>query len=225
MTDQTDNGVEEREPFDIKDPSEFREPVADDHSGDEAEEAVEADDNSGETEETDAKTDAPESVDIGNIDEYLDSDLAKAVKGLLEKMSGEIQTLREQVKNQPVAPAATAPARDSIFSDNEELFGSDAPSPAQMRNRNRVREQMDILKAGYKSAGKTVPSSQELFNKAFRAEFAEESLNKERSQFVNKVRNREQQIISRPSSRSSTAGNARSRAVDAVQRRLREMGQ
>lgn len=225
MTDQTDNGVEEREPFDIKDPSEYREAAVDDNSDEPASDEVDADDNSGEAEEQVEKVAEAESVDIGNIDEYLDSDLAKAVKGLFEKMTGEIQSLREQVKNQPVAPEAKAAGRDNIFSADEELFGSDAPSPTQRKNREKVREQMAILKAGYKSAGKKVPSEKELFSKAFRAEFAEESLNKERSQFVNKVRNREQQIISRPSSRSSTAGDARSRAVDAVQRRMRELGQ
>lgn len=225
MTDETDNGVEEREPFDIRDPSESRKPVVDDHSDPGTDEPVDADEHSGDDDKSGGEESKAEPIEFGDLDDYIDSDLAKAVKGLFEKMSGEIQTLREQVKNQPTAASQGRVDRtSSMFAGHEELFGSDAPSPAQTKNRERIREQMDILKAGYKSAGKKTPSTQELFDKVLRSEFSDEVLKQERSQFVNKVRNREQQIISRPSARTGDSTSARQRAEQAVQQRMRELG-
>lgn len=221
MTESSDNQeTVEREPFDIRDPSEDR--VVDDvHSTDDQDqEVVESE---SETEEVEVK-DEPEpkeepKFNLGDIDQYLDTDLAKAVSSMIGQLKGQIDELKKaSIKPEP------APASNNFFAEHSEIFGSDAPSPSQKQNRESIREQMDILKAGYKAAGKKVPDAQSLFEKALRSEFPDAATNKDRQQVVSKVQNRERKMLLRPTSRHAESSDARSRATEAVAKRMRELG-
>jgi hypothetical protein len=221
LTESSDNQeTVEREPFDIRDPSEDR--VVDDvHStDDQVEEEVESE---AETEEVEAK-DEPKAkeepkFELGDIDQYLDTDLAKAVSSMIGQLKGQI----DELKKSSVKPER-APAVSEFFANHSEIFGSDAPSPAQKKNRESIREQMDILKAGYKAAGKKAPDVQSLFEKALRSEFPDAAASNDRKQVVSKVQNRERKMILRPTSRHAESSDARSRATEAVAKRMRELG-
>ena len=227
-TDQTDNVSEGREPFDIQDPSETRRAAIDAHSDSEnaAEPDAEADDNSGvvdqESDGKDAVGDTNSQPNLGDISNYLDSDLAKVVQEQFSKMSEEIRSLKSQISER--GPRLRMKAGD-IFKGHEALFGSDDPSPEQQRNRDLARDQVDILKAGYKAAGKKAPSTQELIDKVVRSEFADELRNRALAKQAPRFQNRQQQIVSRPDGRNGHAVSARERATQAVERRLRELGQ
>lgn len=220
MTEETNDNVVEREPFDIQDPSENR-VVAEDNPVDEpTEEVVESEPETPEVEVEDQPVAEPaDKVDLGDLDQYIDSDLAKAVSSMIGQLKGQI----EDLKKASVKPAEK-PADVDLFANNEELFGSDEPSPAQKKNRESIREQMGILKGGYKSAGKKVPSAQILFNKALRSEFPDAALDQDRKQVASKIQNRERKMIPRPTSRHADSSDARSRATDAVAKRMRELG-
>lgn len=220
MTEENNDNNVEREPFDIRDPLEKR-LIADEHSGDEkADPAVESEAETPEVETEDAPAaEEPAKVDLGELDGYIDSDLAKAVSGLIGELRGEIAELKKSASK----PAAT-PASDELFAANSDLFGSDAPSPAQKKNRESIREQMAILKAGYKNEGKKVPTARILFDKALRSEFPEAALDQDRKQVSSKVQNRERKMIPRPTSRHASSSDARERAQEAVAKRMRELG-
>ena len=158
-------------------------------------------------------------IELGDLDQYIDSDLAKAVSSMIGELKGQIENL----KKASVKPPEKAADVD-LFADNGDLFGSDEPSPAQKKNRDSIREQMSILKAGYKSAGKKVPPAKTLFNKALRSEFPDAALDQDRKQVASKVQNRERKMIPRPTSRHADSSDARSRATDAVAKRMRELG-
>lgn len=220
MTEENNENVVEREPFDIQDPSEKR-LVADEHPVDEkAEEVVESEAETPEVETEDTPaTEEPAKVELGELDQYLDSDLAKAVSGMLGKLQGEIADLKKAA-----AKSAPPPTHDELFANNSDLFGSDEPSPAQTKNRESIREQMGILKAGYKNEGKKVPAARILFDKALRSEFPEAALDQDRKQVSAKVQNRERKMIPRPTSRHAASSDARERAQEAVAKRMRELG-
>ena len=220
MTEENTNETTEREPFDFQDPSENR-VVADDHPVDEPVQEDPAPEV--ETPEVEAAEEPPAEVkaaqDLGDLDQYIDSDLAKALSGMIGELRGEIADLKKAATD-----AATNASHEQFFATNDELFGSDAPSPDQKKNRDSIRGQMDILKAGYKAAGKKVPNARILFDKALRSEFPDATIETARKQVATKVQNRERKMVARPTSRAAESSDARSRATEAVAKRMRELG-
>ena len=231
----TDENPKASEPFDIVDPSEVPE-VVDDHSDSPEEvtevagqgEAVAGDSGSDEYEYEyeyedgeETKAEQKTEVDLGVVEDYLDADLAKTVKGVIQSMSDKISDLEKKLEARPAAE----PAQDSqIFAGHEELFGSDEPSPDQIKNRGIIREQMDVLRGGYKAAKKKVPSTRSIFEKALRSEFSDAVIDQDRKQFSEKVQSRERKILSRPTSRSADPTSAKQRATNAVKKKMRELG-
>lgn len=225
MTEENNNEtVKEQEPFDIQDPSEVREsatPVAETTEPEESIGHDPGDEHSTPVVADDGPAPEPFNVSLGKIEDYLDADLAKTVSGVFEQMSQKITDLETKLNERP----AEVPKEDSgMFVAHSELFGTDDPSPEEEQNRGRIREQIDILKAGYKSAGKKSPSAHVLFEKALRSEFPDAAIDKDRKQFTTKVKNRERQIMARPSSRTGESVSARDRAAQAVAQRMRDLG-
>lgn len=230
MTENETNVVEEREPYDIQDPTEVVKAVAaEEHSSNPepaTEEAAPAGDEHPAVEET-AEEPAKESgvgATIGKADDYLDSELASAVEKILGSMTAKVSELEKKLAARVEASPKEAASATSLFAGREQIFGSDAPSPTETSNRRRVTDQMQILRSGYKAMKKNAPSDSDLFNKAMRSEFPDASINEERNSFTTKVQDRERQIISRPSSRTGESASARDRAKKAVESRMRELG-
>jgi hypothetical protein len=230
MTENETNVVEEREPYDIQDPTEVvKAVVAEEHSSNPepvTEEAAPAGDEHSAVEET-AKERARESgveATIGKAEDYLDSELASAVEKILGSMTAKVSELERKLAARVEASPKEAASATSLFAGREHIFGSDAPSPTETSNRQRVTDQMQILRSGYKAMKKNAPSDSDLFNKAMRSEFPDASINEERNSFRTKIQDRERQIISRPSSRTGESTSARDRAKKAVESRMRELG-
>ena len=230
MTENETNVVEEREPYDIQDPTEVvKAVVAEEHSSNPepvTEEAAPAGDEHSAVEET-AKERARESgveATIGKAEDYLDSELASAVEKILGSMTAKVSELERKLAARVDASPKEAASATSLFAGREQIFGSDAPSPTETSNRQRVTDQMQILRSGYKAMKKNAPSDSDLFNKAMRSEFPDASINEERNSFTTKIQDRERQIISRPSSRTGESTSARDRAKKAVESRMRELG-
>jgi len=225
MTEENNSEtVKEQEPFDIQDPSDRdREVVraALDPDPEENDGGDPGDEHSDPVVPSSVPEPEPFKVSLGKIEDYLDADLAKTVSGVFEQMSQKISDLETKLNERP----AEVPKEDSgMFVAHSELFGTDDPSPEEEQNRGRIREQIGILKAGYKSAGKKSPSAQVLFEKALRSEFPDAAIDKDRKQFTTKVKNRERQIMARPSSRAGESVSARDRAAQAVAQRMRDLG-
>ena len=98
------------------------------------------------------------------------------------------------------------------------------PQIKSAKVRQRVKDQMEILRSGYKATKKKAPSDSDLFDKALRSEFPDAAINEERNSFTQKIQARERQIISRPSARTGESASARDRAKKAVEARMRELG-
>ncbi len=230
MTENQPNVVEEREPFDIQDPTEVvRDEVADEHSSDPepvAEDATPDSDEHPVVEEAaeEPATKSEEEVTIGKADDFLDSELASAVEKILGTMTAKVNDLEKKLAAKVAAAPTEAKPTTDLFSGREEIFGSDEPSPTEASNRQRVKDQMEILRSGYKATKKKIPSDSDLFDKALRSEFPDAAINEERNSFTTKVQARERQIISRPSARTGESASARDRAKKAVEARMRELG-
>ena len=216
-----------RELFDIVDPSEVKD-VVDEYPDTEADVTEEAGEESPAVEDSLSDEFGEESfseerveVDLGKVEDYLDADLAKTVKSVFQSMSEKISDLEKKLQAAPKAE----PVHDSqIFAGHEELFGTDAPSPGQIKNRGIIREQMDVLRGGYKAAKKKIPSTRSIFEKALRSEFSDAVTDQDRKQFSQKVQSRERKILSRPTSRSEDPMSSKQRATDAVKKKMRELG-
>jgi hypothetical protein len=230
MTENEPNVVEEREPFDIQDPTEVvQAEVAEEHSSDPepaTEDVAPAGDEHPAVEESteEAVEESGEEVTIGKADDYLDSDLASAVEKILGSMTAKVSELEKKLAAKVMASPTEAKPTTDLFAGREEIFGSDEPSPTESSNRQRVKDQMEILRSGYKATKKKTPSDSDLFDKALRSEFPDAAINEERNSFTQKIQARERQIISRPSARTGESASARDRAKKAVEARMRELG-
>jgi len=230
MTENESNVVEEREPFDIQDPTEVvRDEVADEHPSDPepvTEDATPASDEHSAVEEVaeEPVIEAGEEVTIGKADDFLDSELASAVEKILGTMTAKVNDLEKKLAARVAAKPTEAKPTTDLFAGREEIFGSDEPSPTESSNRQRVQDQMEILRSGYKATKKKMPSDSDLFDKALRSEFPDAAINEERNSFTKKIQSRERQIISRPSARTGESASARDRAKKAVEARMRELG-
>lgn len=107
--------------------------------------------------------------------DYLDPDTADALKKIMAKSEQTIKSLRDEVDRLKgeFAEQSNA-ARDQRF----DAYVSDLDKPYQKlfdaSGRRKVREEMDVLREGYRSRNRTVPDERALFDKAVNAVFADD---------------------------------------------------
>lgn len=163
---------------------------------------------------------APEIVDAIN---KMGGDLTKQLKSVTK----ENETLKAQLAEKNSAGEAEAQQAvvkqiDGLFSQAEdftELFGEgegqklDAESK-QLQNRVKVLEEMDALQAGYSQKGKNIPIN-EVFDRAVRNVFKEESENVAIRRTGKKLEARKQQTIGKPKSGGNKTVTGSQKALQA----------
>lgn len=174
-----------------------------------------------------AKTDNSESVYGDDEDPFAEPDEHSG------ESNSEVAELRKQVEalqrslNSRSDDSTSEKLFGLISDDYGELFGGvgDDLTKTQERNRGKVVQELETLKAGYKARKRAIPSDRRLFKQAVRSVFGDfetkvvkkkfsESANKRSSQFINRVNSRDAR---RPK-------NGRSSAVDSVKKFLADRG-
>lgn len=168
-------------------------------------------------------------VEIEQLDEndHFDPVAAKAIKALNE----ELKRVRQEL-TQVGGLAYSAQSEQGVLDmagQYPEVLGKGPtneldPSSDQARNRSRLLDEVSVLRAGYASAKKTVPTDAELFTKAFRSVFGMRIQEIERDRFAKKVKKRSKQFIARASNNRNVPKAGRDKAVANVAQIMRERG-
>lgn len=174
-----------------------------------------------------AKTGSSDSVFGDDSDDpFADPDENTGANSEVAELRKQIDELRSALENKR-DDSASEKLFGLVEDDYAELFGSvgDDLTKTQQRNRNKVLQELDTLKAGYKARKRAIPSDRRLFKQAVRSVFGDyeskvvkkkfsESAKKRKSQFINRVNSRDAR---RPSS-------GRNSAIDSVKKFLADRG-
>ncbi len=147
----------------------------------------------------------------------------KALEKVSEGLYSKIQSLETQLG---------AASQDQLFSKVDDKFADllgQGPtalldSGDQVANRNKVVEQIDLLKAGYKKLGKDVPSPDKLLNQAVKTFFADQIEDLAEKKINSKMAKRQNQKTARPTKRTGRKLDPRKEAEKSVAKLMRERG-
>lgn len=108
---------------------------------------------------------------------------------------------------------------NNMGEEYKELFGNGRrgdllkSSPELAANRDRVFDQMAILRAGYQAAGKTIPSEPDLINEAVQSSFYKQTQQIARKALKAEIKKAGSQSLSRPHSTGTKPMSGESRAL------------
>lgn len=147
--------------------------------------------------------------------------------------NSEVAELRKQVAElrRSLENRSSDANSDKLFglldNDYAELFGDvgDDLTKTQTRNRNKVLQELDTLKAGYKARKRAIPSDRRLFKQAVRSVFGDFESKVVKKKFSESAKKRKSQFISRVNSRDARRPkDGRASAVDSVKKFLADRG-
>ena len=178
---------------------------------------------SGDAEET--PSDDVSWIDDIDPEEAIDSDSAKAVKAMkakIDQLTGKLESMNKSNE---------ANKTDGLFNQLEdewsEVFGSDKDqNTQQVTNRKSVLEEINVLKDGYRSRKKRMPSEKEIFDRAVNGVFGEQAKEFARQELSGRLKNRESQFISRASNTNNSGDmlSGREKAVQNVANKMKDIG-
>ena len=138
----------------------------------------------------------------------------------------QVEQLRRSLENRPEDSNS-----DKLFGlladDYDELFGGvgDDLTKTQQRNRGKVLQELDTLKAGYKARKRAIPSDRRLFKQAVRSVFGDHESKVVKKKFSESAKKRKSQFISRVNARDARRPkDGRTSAVDSVKKFLADRG-
>lgn len=138
----------------------------------------------------------------------------------------QVEALRRSLENRPDNSSS-----DKLFGlladDYDELFGGvgDDTTKTQNRNRNKVLQELDTLKAGYKARKRAVPSDRRLFKQAVRSVFGDHESKVVKKKFSESAKKRKSQFINRVNAKDARRPkDSRTDAVDSVKKFLADRG-
>lgn len=178
---------------------------------------------SGDAEET--PSDDVSWIDDIDPEEAIDSDSAKAVKAMkakIDQLTGKLESMNKSNE---------ANKTDGLFNQLEdewsEVFGSDKDqNTQQVTNRKSVLEEINVLKDGFRSRKKRMPSEKEIFDRAVNGVFGEQAKEFARQELSGRLKNRESQFISRASNTNNSGDmlSGREKAVQNVANKMKDIG-
>jgi len=136
--------------------------------------------------------------------DYLDPDVKEALtafksesEAAAKSMQAEITSLKKMVEEQASAAGQQRFAQyvDSLDKPQQKLLDASG--------RRQVREEMEVLRDGYRSRGKGVPDEQELFTKAFNSTFTNDIKKIDADRIKRQVKSRQSQMSVPPTRRDS----------------------
>lgn len=135
--------------------------------------------------------------------DYLDPDVKKALKVVQSSHAREVAELKRQLDELSVSAKeqskAAADARFKTYVEGldkpyQKLFDTTA-------NRTKLRDEMDVLRDGYRSRGRAVPAEDELFSKALNSVFSDDLKKIDADRVKRQVKARQSQMTIPPSAR------------------------
>ena len=138
----------------------------------------------------------------------------------------QVEALRRSLESRPDDSNS-----DKLFGlladDYDELFGGvgDDLTKTQKRNRGKVLQELDTLKAGYKARKRAIPSDRRLFKQAVRSVFGDHESKVVKKKFSESAKKRKSQFINRVNARDARRPkDGRTSAVDSVKKFLADRG-
>ena len=148
--------------------------------------------------------------------------------------NSEVAELRKQVESLKavVHGQKDRPDADKLFGllddDYEDLFGEveGDRTKTQDRNRDKVLQELETMRAGYKARKRAVPSNRRLFKQAVRSVFGDHESKVVKKKFTESAKKRQTQFLNRVNARDNrkASGNGRTDAIDSVKKFLAERG-
>ena len=148
--------------------------------------------------------------------------------------NSEVAELRKQVQalQASIEGKSVGEGSDRLFgllgSDYDDLFGEvgEETTSTQNRNKGKVLQELETLKAGYKARKRAIPSDRRLFKKAVSSVFGGHESKVVKKKFSDSANKRKSQFISRVNSKDNSRRpqNTRESAIDSVKKFLSDRG-
>ncbi len=138
----------------------------------------------------------------------------------------QVEALRRSLENRP-ADSNSDKLFGLLADDYDELFGGvgDDLTKTQQRNRGKVLQELDTLKAGYRARKRAIPSDRRLFKQAVRSVFGDHESTVVKKKFSESAKKRKSQFINRVNARDARRPkDGRTSAVDSVKKFLADRG-
>ena len=138
----------------------------------------------------------------------------------------QVEALRRSLESRP-ADSNSDKLFGLLADDYDELFGGvgDDLTKTQQRNRGKVLQELDTLKAGYKARKRAIPSDRRLFKQAVRSVFGDHESKVVKKKFSESAKKRKSQFINRVNARDARRPkDGRTSAVDSVKKFLADRG-
>ena len=177
--------------------------------------------------ESTADTSSSDSVYDEDEDPFADPDENAGVE------NSEVAELRKQIKALEIAIKGQSERPDSeklfglLDSGYDDLFGEAGGdlTKTHTRNRNKVLQELDTIRAGYKARKRAIPSDRRLFKQAVRSVFGEHESKVVKKKFSDSAKKRQSQFINRVNSRDTRRPkDSRASAIDSVKKFLADRG-
>jgi hypothetical protein len=176
--------------------------------------------------ETAANAEKSESAYDDDDDPFADPDENTGVNSEIADLRKQVEALTRSIKNE-----SERPNLDKLFGllddDYDDLFGEVGGdhTKTHIRNRNKVAQELDTIKAGYKARKRAIPSDRRLFKQAVRSVFGDHESKIVKKKFSESAEKRKSQFISRVNSRDTRRpDNTRDSAIDSVKKFLADRG-
>lgn len=176
--------------------------------------------------ETSANTTNGDDVFSDEDDPFADPDDDSGANSEIADLRKQVESLKRSMKNE-----RSRPNMDKLFGllddDYEDLFGEVGgdQTKTQDRNRDKVMQELETMKAGYKARKRAIPSDRRLFKQAVRSIFGDHETKVVKKKFSESANKRKSQFISRANARDSRRpNNGRETAVDSVKKFLADRG-
>jgi len=178
------------------------------------------------TEETDAENPVGDTFKATLDKDSWDSDIVSQFQSLekvTEALNAKIATLETALSNA---------SNDALFQEVDDKFTDllgTGPSALlsdgdQLTNRNKVMEQVDLLRAGYKKMGKNIPSPNKLLNQAVKVVFTDDIEALAEKKANSKMAKRQNQKTNRPTKRTGRKLAPQKEAERSVAKLMRDRG-
>lgn len=178
------------------------------------------------TSEPEPQPETESSFEIDLNENFFDPDVVNQFKTMKSHYDAQIAELRNQL--QSMNKDSESSKAFSMFDelDKPSIFGVGAvkPSSKEGRNRQKVIDEMDALKAGYAAKNRSIPADDQLLPKAINLVFGEQLAETVRQDFSDKVESRHNSRIARPNTRVSKPNNKVAEATRNVAALMRDRG-
>jgi len=175
-----------------------------------------------------AVKESSDSVYDDDDDPFADPDVDAGVNNSeLAELRKQVESLKAAVEGQKDQPDVSK-LFGLLDDDYEDIFGEvdGDRTKTQDRNREKVLQELETMRAGYKARKRAIPSNRRLFKQAVRSVFGDHESKVVKKKFTESAKKRQSQFLNRVDARSNRkpSGDGRTEAIDSVKKFLSERG-